>query len=64
MALTKENVLICDFCGKSQYEVKKLINGQKNICICNECIVLSVEILINEPKPKKINLEEGDKDDN
>ena len=56
----------CSFCGKSQEEVKKLIAGP-TVYICDECIELCNEIMIEEwaqekkddfkhlPKPKDIN---------
>lgn len=39
----------CNFCGKSQKEVLKLISGPQ-VYICNECIELCNEILIEEEK--------------
>ena len=39
----------CNFCGKSQREVLKLISGPQ-VYICNECIELCNEILIEEEK--------------
>ena len=39
----------CSFCGKSQEEVKKLIAGP-NVYICNECVVLCKDILIEDDK--------------
>lgn len=61
-------VLHCSFCGKKQYEVKKLIAGP-NVYICDECIELCHDIVKDEvkkkdsgplfdgkiPKPKEIN---------
>ena len=41
--------LYCSFCGKSQHEVKKLIAGPK-VCICNECVVLCLDIIREEQK--------------
>ena len=58
--------LRCSFCGKSQGEVKKLIAGPM-VYICDECIDLCNEIIVEEwnqeksasfaglPKPKEIN---------
>lgn len=55
----------CSFCGKSQDEVKKIIAGN-NVFICNECVLLSQEIIKEElaeevladltevPKPKEL----------
>jgi ATP-dependent Clp protease ATP-binding subunit ClpX len=37
----------CSFCGKSQTEVKKIIAGQ-GVYICNECIDLCNEIIVEE----------------
>lgn len=41
--------LACDFCGKSEDQVKALISGP-NVCICDECVHLCVDILA-EHKP-------------
>ncbi len=41
--------LHCSFCGKNQYEVKKLIAGP-TVFICNECIELCLDILKEENK--------------
>lgn len=49
--MNKENsskLLYCTFCGKSQHEVKKLIAGPSSIYICNECIGLCNDILLEE----------------
>jgi ATP-dependent Clp protease ATP-binding subunit ClpX len=57
--------LTCSFCGKSQETVKKLVAGP-DVYICDECIELCNEILVEEadvnfdsnfttlPKPKEI----------
>ena len=47
----------CSFCGKSQREVDKLIAGP-SIYICNECIELCNDLLIEEKESKAI----GDKE--
>ena len=44
-----KNKLNCSFCGKEQAKVKKLIAGP-NIYICNECVDLCNDILIEEDK--------------
>ena len=41
--------LNCSFCGKEQAKVKKLIAGP-NIYICNECVDLCNDILVEEDK--------------
>ena len=38
----------CSFCGKSQNQVHKLIAGNKNTFICDECVELCKEILEEE----------------
>lgn len=57
--------LHCSFCGKNQYEVKKLIAGP-SIFICDECVEICLDIIKEEsreqssklisliPKPKEI----------
>ncbi len=63
---TSHGNLSCSFCGKSQKEVKKLIAGP-SVYICDECISLCNDILVEEvqkeersegqgriPKPKEI----------
>jgi len=61
----QELALTCSFCGKSQEMVKKLVAGP-DVYICDECIELCNEILLEEndtdfetsmenlPKPKEI----------
>lgn len=44
---SKEKLLYCSFCGKSQHEVTKLIAGPQ-VFICNECIELCNDILKEE----------------
>ena len=45
----KKTKLSCSFCGKQQSKVKKLIAGP-NIYICNECVDLCNDILVEEEK--------------
>ncbi len=35
----------CDFCGRSQQQVRKIIRGPNHTHICDECIDLSTEII-------------------
>lgn len=44
--------LLCSFCGKSQKVVRKLIAGP-NVHICDECVALCNDILVEEAKPKE-----------
>lgn len=44
---TKEKMLHCSFCGKTQNQVSKLIAGPK-VCICDECIGYCMSIIEEE----------------
>ncbi len=55
--IDNQRLLRCSFCGKSQYEVHKLIAGP-SVFICNECIDLCRDILVEERK--KIMSNQGD----
>ena len=47
----KSSTSYCSFCGKSQDEVRKMIEGAvPNVCICDECVDLCVEIIKEENK--------------
>ncbi len=46
-ASEKKDALRCSFCGKSQEEVKKLIAGP-HVYICDECVELCQEIMMEE----------------
>ena len=48
-ANSSDKKISCSFCGKSQEEVKKLIAGP-NVYICNECVVLCKDILVEDDK--------------
>ena len=44
---------ICNFCGKDSTQVKKLLAGNNGTHICNECVNLCYDIVIeDENKPK------------
>src|SRR5207302_1875352 len=38
----------CSFCGKSQEMVHRLIAGPGGVYICNECVALCTEIIVDE----------------
>jgi ATP-dependent Clp protease ATP-binding subunit ClpX len=42
------NSKVCSFCGKSQEEVKRLINGP-GVAICDECIKVCNDMLMGDP---------------
>ena len=48
-----KKVLYCSFCGKSQNEVKKLIAGP-SVYICNECVSLCSDIIVEGHPADKI----------
>ena len=45
--------LYCSFCGKSQHEVKKLIAGP-SVHICDECIDLCTDIIVEEASESEV----------
>ena len=49
---TSKNRHTCNFCGKNQLEVDKLVSGN-DVFICNECINLCYDILKNDSNEKK-----------
>jgi len=38
----------CSFCGKRQDQVKRLVAGQHEVAICDECVSLCREIIDEE----------------
>ena len=48
----------CSFCGKSVYEVKKLVSG-RGVCICDECINLCNDIMADD-KQMRVTKESAD----
>ena len=40
----------CSFCGKSEQEVKHLIEGESDACICNECVE-TCGVMLNTEDP-------------
>lgn len=51
--MTDSKSLHCSFCGKNRVEVDKLIAGP-NVYICNECIVLSYNIVAEEAESEQV----------
>ncbi len=43
----------CSFCGKSQDEVSRLVQGPPGVCICNECIVLCGQLVEDDDSADK-----------
>ena len=44
----KQAELTCSFCGKKKSEVKKLIQAESGVTICNECIKTCTDIIEND----------------
>jgi len=44
---TPSKTLYCSFCFKSQHHVKKLIAGPASIFICDECVCLCNDVIID-----------------
>ncbi|HUY37469.1 MAG TPA: ClpX C4-type zinc finger protein [Candidatus Binataceae bacterium] len=40
--------VICSFCGKPHAAVRKMVNGPNGVFICDECIVLCLQIVSRE----------------
>ena len=51
-------LLHCNFCGKSQHEVRKLIAGP-TVFICDECVELCMEIIREEHKNNLVKTRDG-----
>src|SRR5215813_7512334 len=52
-----KNTLCCSFCGKSQYEVRKLFAGP-TVFICGECVELCMMIIREEHKTTSVGVPE------
>ena len=44
----------CSFCGKPSDKVEKLIVGNNDIAICNECVDLCNEIILEDKITKTV----------
>jgi ATP-dependent Clp protease ATP-binding subunit ClpX len=52
----------CDFCGKDQTKVKRLIAAPNGICICNKCVFICVDVLLdNMAEFKELNFNDAEK---
>ena len=59
MSEDNKDTLFCSFCGKSQYEVKKLIAGPA-VFICNECVELCIDVIKEEKANTIVDHERGE----
>ena len=57
--MAKDKELHCSFCGKEQDEVNKLIAGTSGY-ICNECIELCHDMLLNEAHGEEAESEDAE----
>ena len=57
--MAKDKELHCSFCGKEQDEVNKLIAGTSGY-ICNECIELCHDMLLNEEHGEEAESEDAE----
>ncbi len=44
------NQIRCSFCDKSKEEVRQMIGGPKKVFICNECVALCDDIVIEDSR--------------
>ncbi len=59
MSKNHDATLYCSFCGKSQHDVKRLIAGP-SVFICDECVDLCNEIIVEEQSQKAATPAKGD----
>ncbi len=50
----KKKWIKCSFCERDERSVRKLIEGPNNVYICDKCIALCNEIILNEFEKEKI----------
>jgi ATP-dependent protease Clp ATPase subunit len=50
---SSNDVWLCDFCGKNQHSVEKMVTGPDGVAICNECVELSIEAIAETRAEKK-----------
>ena len=42
----------CEFCGRSEDEVGRLISAPSGVCICDGCVEICSDLLYNETEDK------------
>ncbi|WP_374557726.1 ClpX C4-type zinc finger protein [Aquitalea pelogenes] len=45
MTVVQQSIHVCDFCGKSQDDVSRIVAGPK-ADICDECIELAMSVIL------------------
>lgn len=51
MAMREGPIFLCDLCGKTQFEVKKIIASDRQGAVCDACVDLCV-LILREGVPK------------
>jgi ClpX C4-type zinc finger len=51
MTTELDTITRCSFCAKEAREIAKMVAGP-GVCICNECVALSAEIIASGPESK------------
>jgi hypothetical protein len=44
-AKIEETTIRCSFCSKTQNQVRRMISGPDSVFICDECVILSLQII-------------------
>ena len=57
-------MIICDFCGRNQNQVKRMIEGKNGVSICDNCIKISMEVLESEKVIHNLSYDELKKEGN
>ncbi|MGO8949369.1 MAG: ClpX C4-type zinc finger protein [Ktedonobacterales bacterium] len=58
MSKPTERTYTCSFCGKNQFEVRQIIAGPGNVFICDECVQLLHQILLDLEQERGRQLQE------
>jgi ATP-dependent protease Clp ATPase subunit len=48
MQVAETGSIRCSFCGKAREDVRKVIAGPRGVFICDECVDLCNEIIVEE----------------
>jgi hypothetical protein len=54
--LPTDDTAICNFCGKSQGEVLRIVAGPNKVFICDQCAILAFQIVCLEGGPAYLRL--------
>ena len=62
MTKMKSGDYICNFCNKTNEDVKQMLVEKNGSAICNECVELCYNILSGKQKPIKVDLTDAEKE--